>query len=124
MSGIKYIFDTNALISFFQGNPGLQHFIFEPIGISIISVLKFLSFPNINAAAKELLFDFLKEVEVFELKKDNEALISIITALRIESKIKLPNAIIAGTAMYNNAILITTDKGFSKIPLLQTAGFN
>jgi predicted nucleic acid-binding protein len=32
-------------------------------------------------------------------------------------------AIFAATAINNNAVLITNDQGFSKIPLLQTASF-
>jgi len=123
MNGIKYLFDTNALISFFKGNPSLAFLTSAPVGISIISVLEFLSFSGINEPAKTLLFDFLTKIKVFELKKDNTQLIDTISGLRIQYKIKLPDAIIAGTAIYNNAILITNDNGLSKIPLLQIINF-
>ncbi|HEX8459853.1 MAG TPA: PIN domain-containing protein [Segetibacter sp.] len=123
MSGTKYILDTNVLISFFKGNSTLKYIISEPVGVSIISILEFLSFSGINETARKLLFGFVEKIEVFELKKDDIELINIISELRIKFKIKLPDAIISGTAIYNNAILITTDKGFSKIPLLQTVSF-
>lgn len=123
MNGIKYLLDTNALISFFQGNPSLGFLTSAPAGISIISILEFLSFSGINENAKTLLFDFIKKIEVFELRKDNQGLINAISDLRISFKIKLPDAIIAATAMHNDLILITNDKGFSKVPLLQTSNF-
>lgn len=123
MSGIKYLFDTNALISFFQGNPALSHFASQPLGISIITVLEFLSLPEIDETDTKLLFAFLNEIQVLELKKDNLQLIETISKLRINSRIKLPDAIIAGTAIENNAVLIINDKGFSRISFLQTTSF-
>src|SRR4051794_28162375 len=123
MNGGKYLLDTNALISFFVGNPTLGFLASASIGISIISILEFLSFPGIDDEGKNLLFGFVKKIEVFELTKDNIELINRVCEIRMRFKIKLPDAIIAGTAIYNNAVLITNDKDFSKIPLLQTAGF-
>ena len=123
MNGIKYILDTNTLISFFNGNSALKFLTSTPVGISVISILEFLSFPGIDEAARSLLSNFIKEIEVFDLKNQDDELIDTISKLRVTSKIKLPDAIIAATAIINNAILITNDKGFSKIPLLQTAAY-
>ncbi|MCW3080085.1 PIN domain-containing protein [Segetibacter sp.] len=97
MNGIKYILDTSTLISFFNGNAALRFLTSTPVGI--------------------------KEIEVFYLKKEDRELIDRISSLKRESKIKLPDTIIAATAILNNAILITNDKGFSYIPLLQTVSF-
>lgn len=124
MNGIKYLLDTNALISFLQGNPNLGYLNgFSLCGISIISVLEFLSFSQLEQQDKKLFFESIETIEVIEVKLNDRALIDIITNLRKNNKIKLPDAIIAGTAIYNNAVLITNDKGFTKIPSLQTTGF-
>jgi predicted nucleic acid-binding protein len=123
MSGVKYILDTNALISFFQGNAALGFLTSAPVGISVISILEFLSFPAIDETAKSFLFAFAEEVEVFNLNKDDRKLMETVSSLRIKYKIKLPDAIIADSAINSKAILITNDKDFSKIPPLKTATF-
>jgi predicted nucleic acid-binding protein len=125
MSGIKYLLDTNALISFLQGNPNLSHLTgFSSCGISIISVLEFLSFTHLEERDKKVFFESIETIEVIEVKLNDLELINTITHLRKNNRIKLPDAIIAGTAIYNNAVLISNDKGFTKIPSLQIAAFN
>lgn len=124
MNGIKYLFDTNAIISFLQGNSNLSNFTsLSSIGTSIISIIEFLSFAGITELDKKLLFEFINEIEVYGLNKDNIFLINTITSLRSKFKIKLPDAIISGTAIHKNLILVTNDKDFSKIPNLQTLAF-
>ncbi len=124
MNRIKYLLDTNALISFLQGNPKLGELTSSAsLGISIISVLEFLSFTSIKEPDKKLLLDFIQKIEVIELKIDNLQLLDTITDIRANFKVKLPDAIIAGTAIYKNAILITNDKDFAKISMLKIQAF-
>jgi tRNA(fMet)-specific endonuclease VapC len=119
MNGIKCLLDTNALISFLQGNPKLSSLASaDAITISIITILEFLSFKEISEPDKKLLADLLELVDVVELTRDNGELIEIISAIRTTYKIKLPDAIIAATAIYKDAVLVTNDKGFSKISKL------
>jgi len=124
MSGIKYLLDTNALISFLQGNPNLSHLTGSSLcGISIVSVLEFLSFSQLEEGHKKLFFQSIETIEVIEVRVNDVGLINTITDVRKSNKIKLPDAIIAGTAIYNNAVLITNDKGFSKVSSLKTESF-
>ena len=118
MNGTNYSFDTNALIHFFKGNPNLKQFTTAPIYLSIITVIEFLSFPDIKEADKNLLFDFINEVKVVSLSLDDIVLLNTITQIRSLYKLKLPDAIIAATALSHRATLITNDKHFSKIPSL------
>ena len=120
MSGINYSFDTNALIYFFKGNPNLRPFIATPICLSVIAVMEFLSFPNIQEEDKVLLSTFLKEVEVIDLTMSNTSLLQTITQLRSTYKSKLPDAIIAAAALRQQAILINNDKHITNISSLQT----
>ena len=69
MNGNKYLFDTNALIAFFQGHSNLRQHSSSIIYLSVISVIEFLSFGGINEKDKKLLNDFLSEVEVIDIKK-------------------------------------------------------
>ncbi len=93
--------DTNALISFLQGNPKLRELTSSTsLGISIISVLEFLSFTGIKEPDKKLLLEFILKIDVTELASDNLQLLKIIIDIRANFKVKLPDAIIAGTAIH------------------------
>ncbi len=120
MNGTKYVFDTNTLINFLQGNPELRRFSGSAIYLSLISVIEFLSFSNLEEDDKVLLFEFIKDIEIVDLNYSDIELINLITNIRVVNKLKLPDAIIAATALYKSAILITKDKGFSTIASLHT----
>ena len=115
MSGTKYLFDTNTLINFFKGNPALQPFINVPLCISIVSVIEFLSFPRIENEHKILLDIFLKKADVIDLTLNNTALIDRVIIIRSTYRLKLPDAIIAATALHTDSILISNDGDFKKL---------
>ena len=119
MSGAKYVFDTNVLISFFNGSPTLQPFSNAPIYLSVVSVVEFLSFPKIEDAEKKLLYAFLQNVKVIDLSLNDTALIETITSVRRTYRLKLPDATIAATALRLNAALITNDGDFKKLNYLK-----
>jgi tRNA(fMet)-specific endonuclease VapC len=123
MSGTKYLFDTNTLISFFNGDPGLQPFSQAPILLSVISVIEFLAFPKITDEHKALFNAFLKKSEVIDLTSGSTAFIETIINVRRLYKLKLPDAIIAATAIYKNATLISNDKHFQNINTLSVLNF-
>lgn len=123
MNGIKVVFDTNALIQFFNGYPALQDFIPASLCISVITLVEYLSFPKITQQDRELVFDFIREAEVVDIKLDNSSFIEQIVLLRSKYKIKLPDAIIAATALTHEAILITRDKDFQKIQSLKVSTY-
>lgn len=125
MSGIRYMFDTNALISFFNKNAALGKYVLleSKIIISIISVLEFLSFNDIKQAEKDLFEEFCSLSEIIKVDIDNKSLIKFITFIRINYKLKLPDAIITASAIKNNAVLITNNKQLSIVPNLQILAF-
>jgi len=123
MSGIKYLFDTNALIGFLTGNTTLQPYTNRPLGISVVSIIEFLSFPRITDEHKMLLDLFLHKAEVIDLDWHNTALIKEVTRVRSMYKLKLPDAIIAATSLHTNAVLVTNDHDFKKIGILQIATY-
>ena len=118
MSGIKYLFDTNALINFLQGNINLKKYSHVPVFISIITFVEFLSFPKISSEDKTLFNELISTLQVVDLKNNDAVLIEKIIDIRSNSKIKLPDAIIAASAISIGAVLITNDKDFSKVDSL------
>ena len=51
MSGERYLLDTNAVVALLQGDQSLQQRLQNAdwVGISVLSEIEFLAFPNINS---------------------------------------------------------------------------
>jgi predicted nucleic acid-binding protein len=69
MNGERYLLDTNAVISLLGGNRPLAERLekAEWVGISIISQLEFLVFPELSEEDKRLFEAFAARVEVVGL---------------------------------------------------------
>lgn len=122
MSGSRYLLDTNAIVSLLQGNQQLVALLDDAswVGISVISKLEFLAFPRLSAADSQLFARFETRVDVVGLPADDRQLLSTIVALRSSSGLKLPDAIIAATAILRGTRLVTADQHFRSIPSLDT----
>ena len=120
MSGKRYLLDTNAVVSLLAGNTGLGNRLREAswVGISIITQLEFLAFPGLTADDHQLFLDFLEQVTVIGLSPTDPELVNEALSVRRLHKLKLPDAIIAASALNQKAILITADTEFSRITRL------
>lgn len=105
----KYLIDTNVVIGYLGGkidNAGMSfmHPIIDSIpNISVINKIEILRFNTLENDYKMLL-SFVESSNVFNLTEDIiEKTISICKL----TKIKLPDAIIAATALTHNLVLIT-----------------
>ena len=125
MNGNAYFLDTNAIIALLQGNKQIYGYLqtAQWIGISIISQIEFLAFPGLSNSDKQIFRQFLSRVHVIELSPSQTDIIDLIIKLRQKYNLKLPDAIIAATAIQYNAELITSDVHFAKIIELNTIGF-
>jgi tRNA(fMet)-specific endonuclease VapC len=125
MNGIKYFFDTNAVISLLAGNTSLEKTLSAAdwVGISAISVIEFFSYPNLSFKDKLLFKILLDRIEVIGISASNTGFLEDIAAFKIESKLKLPDAIIAGYAIQNQATLVSNDKDFEGIKKLSLLKF-
>lgn len=124
MSGTKVVFDTNALILFFKGLASLEKYTTADIVVSIVTVIEFLSYPNITYLEEQFLESFVQDATVVGLDIDDLELMNKIIELRKTYRIKLPDAIIAATAMKTKSSLLTMDNHFSKIDGLTTLSFD
>jgi predicted nucleic acid-binding protein len=109
--GIKYLWDTNTVIYYLQQQFSLpaEKLIDDILrdsgpSISVITEIELLCWAKPTERDLQVLHNFINDAQVFELEKD----IKLKTAeLRKSYKIKLPDAIIAATALSYNLTLLT-----------------
>jgi hypothetical protein len=117
MSGISILSDTNPLIYLLDGNTEVASFLDgKQVWISVITELelcgkKGLSNEEMNEINYLLDSCFIAEINP-QIKNSAKHLMQ-------HFPIKLPDAIIAATAMYLDLPLLTADEGFKKVPDLK-----
>lgn len=115
MNGRRYLLDTNAVIQLLAGNPSLRKMVEDSdfLSISVISKLEFLSYPDLTEDEKIAFHELLEDLTVFDLTASDSALIEEVVAMRIDGGLKLPDAVIAATALVNDCEVITNDAHFT-----------
>ena len=116
MNGIKYLADTNAVIYLLTGNPCMKPFLHERLAVSVITFMELLSFPGLTAEEEKTIRTFLSLCEILQI---DEQIREETIRIRKKNKVKLPDSIIAASAMTRELTLITADTGFAKIENLQ-----
>ncbi|NNU34379.1 type II toxin-antitoxin system VapC family toxin [Mucilaginibacter sp. S1162] len=114
MSGNRVVIDTNIAVFFLLGNEAVKKYFFQfnPV-FSFISELELLSGKDFLPEELKDLKDFLSKQIVLDYIP---AMKDIIIEIRQVKKLKLPDAIIAATAIYLDIPLVSSDKGFKNIP--------
>jgi len=116
MKGCDYLLDTNVVIYLQKGllaaplPPGR-------FALSIITEIELRSFSGLTEAqedALKALFDSLAIIPLDDAVKEETI------RLRRECRIKIPDAIIAATALTQGAVLLTNDDRLQEIPGLKT----
>ncbi|MBC7399959.1 MAG: type II toxin-antitoxin system VapC family toxin [Mucilaginibacter sp.] len=113
MSGNKYLLDTNAVLYILNGDQTLIDFLFEKeLFLSVISEMELLSYKNITEKEHQTIKQFLEEFTIVGLgeKVKLEAI-----QVKKRSNMKLPDSIIAGTAIALKLPLVTSDKHFKNV---------
>jgi len=79
MSGERYLLDTNAIVRLLRGDQALKQRLQQAdwVGISILSEIEFLAFPNLNLNDRSLFQQFSDAVDVVGLDRAERALIDI-----------------------------------------------
>ncbi len=116
----RYLLDTNAIVALLKGNAQLGQLLRDAdwVGISVISHIEFLAFSGLTQDDCDLFSQFLQRVAVIELGAKDEGLIAKIIEIRQQYRLKLPDAVIAAMAIQNSAILVTADREFAKVSVL------
>ena len=115
MNGKRYLLDTNAVIQLLAGNQSLIKMVEDSdfLAISVISKLEFLSYPDLTEDEKNAFSELLEDLTVFDLMASDSALMQEAVAMRIDGGLKLPDAVIAATALVNGCEVITNDAHFA-----------
>jgi predicted nucleic acid-binding protein len=113
MSGSNIVADTSLLVNFFNGvEPSRKVLKNHHIWISVITEMELLSYPLLSKKEEELIRSFLDECISTELKMPIR---EIAIAIRKKQKLKLPDAVIAATAIHLGFPLVTMDTDFNKV---------
>jgi hypothetical protein len=119
--GERYLIDTNAVIDFCNGSlPEKGKMLLLNIlpEISIITNIELFSTKNISESEMNLLHKFITFSTIYPV---DSKLIAETVRIRQNHKIKLPDAIIAATALVYNCTIITRNtKDFDNIIGLKT----
>jgi predicted nucleic acid-binding protein len=108
--------DTNIVIKLLNGDETCKNIIRSKVPlVSIISEIELLSWPQLNSEEYELITSFLSECFISNLSPEIkwEAI-----EIRKNYGLKVPDAIIAATAITKNLPLFSSDDIFKRIPHL------
>jgi len=121
--GKRYLLDSNTVIDYIAGLypdkavQWLNKLIDEEINVSIITKIEVLSFDPDKDDHYMVLVDFFEASNVLELTND---IVNKTIQIRQKQKIKLPDAVIASTALVNGLVLVSRNtKDFKSIPNLE-----
>ena len=100
-----YVLDTNIVLYFLGGRlaQGLPD---GTISISVITEMELLSYPGLSQADEKQIKDFIGKVNLIDLTPNIR---SEAVRLRQRHRLKLPDAIIAATAVTLGATILTND---------------
>ena len=116
--GTKYLIDSNVIIGYLDnklpehGMQLMNSIIDDVPRVSVITKIELLRY-NATPSAYQILNDFIDESIIFNL---NDEVVDKTIAICKQGKIKLPDAIIAATALVHNFSLVTRNVAdFKKI---------
>ena len=117
MLGNRYLFDTNALVALLQGNKELVELTHRAqwLGVSVINVLEFSSFPGLRSQDQVLLSRLLVRITAVDVEHSNGELMANVIALRQTRALKLPDAIVMASAAMYQATVLTNDTQLLKL---------
>ena len=116
MNGINLMIDTNAAIYLLNGNDQIADLLDgKNIFISFITELELLSKPGITNSEKKIIKSFLNDCTIYDI---NSLVKDKVIELKQSAKIKLPDAIIAATALWLNVPLVSADTDMRRIKSL------
>lgn len=113
MSGNKLLLDTNIALYLLGGDEVLATLLDQrEVFVSVISEMEMLGYPGISLSETYRIKDFLKDCQIVELVPSVKELA---IEIRKAHGLKLPDAIIAASALHLNLPLVSADKVFNRI---------
>jgi len=113
MNGTDIFIDTNICIYLLNGDVILAELLQgQNLYVSIITEMELYAYHGYSATAIQVLDTFLQSVSIINIEEK----VKLKTIeIRKASKLKLPDSIIAASALTYKLPLITADNGFKKV---------
>ncbi len=114
MSGIEYLLDTNFILGMLKSSPQvIERLQVKPIrarqcAYSAITRMELLGFPEMGLAEEQLIKDTLSQLHYLPVTRSIE---DGAIQIRRSRRAKLPDAVIAATAVEHGLELLTLDAG-------------
>jgi predicted nucleic acid-binding protein len=122
MNGIRLLCDTNILIHLLGNKTEVADFLDgKQISISVITELELYGKQNISPSETAIIDMLIENCFVIDLLPPVKY---IVKKIKQKYKIKLPDAIIAATAIYLDIPFVTFDTDFDKIEELKLVLLN
>ncbi len=119
MNGTSFLIDTNIALYLLGGNKTIAQIVDgSQLYVSFITELELLGYKNITSKEQYNVKLFLKDCTIIDL---NDEIKKLTIDLRQKHQIKLPDSIIAASAIFADIPLLTADNGFKKISKLNLA---
>ncbi len=113
MNGTDIFIDTNICIYLLDGDTVLAELLQgQNLYLSIITEMELHAYHGNNYSSVQILDAFLQSVSIINIEE--KVKINTIE-IRKKAKLKLPDSIIAASALTYNLPLITADKGFKRV---------
>ncbi len=113
MNGNKIFLDTNILLYLLQGDETLAEALHKKqFYISFITQLELLSFPRLSRRESKVIGQLIDECVIIDI---NAKIKKLTIENRRNTKMKLPDCIIAASALYLDLPIITADSDFKKV---------
>ena len=117
MNGNSIVCDTNPLIYLLDGNKSIAQFIEnKQLYLSVITELELFGKQSLSTHDNELIEALLGNCFVIDIEQEIKRLYR---EIKQKYNIKLPDAVIAATALYLDLPLLTFDKDFKDIANLK-----
>lgn len=112
VSAGKFVIDSNAVLYYLDRNSCLQNYYDKEFIVSVISEIELLGYSDITADEEVAVNNFLKDCEILNITDEIK---QTTISLRKKYRIKLPDAIIAATAICCSVPLLSADVVFNRI---------
>jgi predicted nucleic acid-binding protein len=114
--------DTNILLYILGGNACVRYFAQEPtLAVSCITEMEMLGRYGIADSERQIIERMLAQCVIIDMSSQIKQLA---IKLRQSIKLKLPDAIIAATALQHRLTLVSADRDFCRIPNLDLVLIN
>ncbi|MBK0380759.1 type II toxin-antitoxin system VapC family toxin [Mucilaginibacter segetis] len=121
MSGKEILVDTNIILYLLDGSDTLEQILQgKNLYLSFITELELLGFKNISSKEESQIVEVLNDCSILSI---NKLIKEKYVEIRRKYHLKLPDALIAATAIVYNMPLITADKQFKTVKELNLISY-